>query len=105
MESAWTSCVSWLWQHPVALVVVVILVEKIVTGLAVWATYPADPKEWLRIKRQEPRRAALVLFLRGWGFYPAKVVAGVRGLWLGALPKDVQAAIERVDESKDEKQS
>lgn len=88
---------AWLWQHPVALVVAIVVVEKIVTGLAVWATYPSDPKEWTRIKRQEPRRAALVLFLRGWGFYPAKVVTGLRGLWLGALPKDVQAAIERID--------
>lgn len=90
--------VAWLWAHPLALALVVLAVEKVLTALAVWATYPNDEREWRRIKRQEPRRAALITFLRGWGVYPTKVLVGVRGLWVGALPKDVRDAVDKSDE-------
>lgn len=87
------SVASWLWAHPVAFVMLVLGVEKLVLGVANWATYPKSAKEWARIRREEPRRAALVLFLRGYGFYPAKVVLGLRGIVRGVLPVPVREAV------------
>lgn len=85
---------AWLWAHPIAFVLFVLFAEKVVLGLANWATYPADMEEWERVKREEPRRAALVQLLRGYGFYPAKVVLALRGLVHGALPAPVRVAVE-----------
>lgn len=67
------SFILWVQAHPwLALAIL-----AIVSALANWATYPADPLEWERIKVEEPRRAGAILVLRGFGIYPAKILRGL----------------------------
>lgn len=76
---------AWASAHPVWAAICAAVAFFIVTGIANWATYPDDVTEWERIKRDEPRRAGLLLILRGWGFYPAKIWRGLVAVVTGRL--------------------
>lgn len=76
---------AWASAHPVWAAICAALAFFLVTGLANWATYPDDPAEWERIKRDEPRRAGVLFVFRGWGFYPAKVWRGIVAIVTGKL--------------------
>lgn len=64
----------WLELDPALRIV---LAFTVLSAVANWATAPADPAEWERIKLEEPRRAGAILALRGLGIYPAKILRGL----------------------------
>lgn len=74
------SVLEWVQSHPW----LTMLFLALASALATWATYPSDPIEWERIKAEEPRRAGLILMLRGFGIYPAKILRGALMLFAPA---------------------
>lgn len=76
---------AWASAHPLQFAIALALAFYIITGVANWMTYPESAEEWARIQREEPRRAGVILVLRGWGFYPAKTWRGLVAVVTGKL--------------------
>lgn len=76
---------AWAVAHPWWTATLALIAWWLITGIASWATFPSDDKEWERIQREEPRRAGVLLVLRGWGFYPTKVLNGFGAIIFGRL--------------------
>lgn len=67
--------------------VYIIVGFMLISGVLNWLTFPSDPKEWERIKEEEPKRAGIIQIFRAWGFYPNKFIIGIKML-LGIKTND-----------------